>query len=75
MRTFFQDEFMDKKLFERIKNEVKAEQLDKTIGEIDYLNEIRSQVLQRDDADIPCWKSQSEFITKLNNARRKNLQA
>ena len=47
MQSFFQDEFMYKKLLKRMKQEVLKEQLNKTIDEIDYLNELQRHVADR----------------------------
>ena len=74
MNDFFQDEFMNTKLLSRLTREIKREQLDKTIGEIDYFNEIQSHMLSRCDFT----KSQNQeldFIKKLNNAKQQNIQA
>lgn len=73
MKTFFEDEFINSKLFKRLVKEVQKEQLDKTIDEIDYLNEIQSHVLSRCDF-TDSQNQQLEFIKKLNNARRKNYK-
>ena len=74
MKSFFQDEFINSKVLSRLTKEIKREQLDKTISELSYLNELQSQVISR------CDFSQSQndelsYIKKINNARRKNLQA
>lgn len=74
MKTFFQDEFMNKKLLSRLTKEIKREQLDKTISELNYLNEVQSKVISRCDF-TPSQNQELEFIKKLNNARRTNLQA
>lgn len=74
MKTFFQDEFLNKKILSRLTREIKREQLDRTIDEISYLNELQSQVISRCDF-TPSQNQELEFIKKINNARRKNLQA
>ncbi len=74
MKTFFQDEFMNKKLLSRITREIKKEQLERTINEIDYLNELQAHVLCRCDF-TDSQNSQLDFIKKVNNAKRQNLQA
>lgn len=74
MNTFFEDEFINKKIFQRLVREVKKEQLDKTIQEIGYLNELQNHLLntrslgQEKDIEL-------DFIKKLNNAKRTNIQA
>ncbi len=74
MKTFFQDEFMNGMLLKKLVREVKKEQLNKTISEIDYLNELQSHVVSR--CDFTAEENQElEFIKKINNAKRKNLQA
>ena len=74
MRTFFQDEFMNKKLLSRALKQVKEEQLDKTISELNYLNEIQSHVLSRSGFS-DSENEELDFIKKLDNAKRTNLQA
>lgn len=49
MKTFFEDEFINKKILSRLVREVRKEQLTKTINEIDYLNELQHHLLCRDD--------------------------
>ena len=74
MNTFFEDDFINKRVFQRLVKEIKREQLDKTIEEINYLNELQSHLLSKSDFE----KEQNvelDFIKKLNNAKRKNLQA
>lgn len=71
--TILQDDFLNKKLLNRLKKDFQEEQLKKTISEIDYLNQIQQHVLYKSDFD----KEQNErldFLKKLNNARRKNIQ-
>ena len=73
MNTFFEDDFINKRVFQRLVKEIKREQLDKTIEEINYLNELQGHLLSKNDFE----KEQNvelDFIKKLNNAR-KNLQA
>ena len=74
MKTFFQDEFMNKKLLSRMVKEIRREQLDKTISELNYLNEVQSKVISRCDF-TPSQNQELEFIKKINNARRTNIQA
>ena len=74
MNTFYQDEFINKRIFQRLVKEIKREQLDKTISEIDYLNELQNHVLS---SRYPGEKQDIEldFIKKFDNAKRKNIQA
>ena len=74
MKTFFQDEFLNKKILSRLTREIKREQLDRTISEIGYLNELQSQVISRCDF-TPSQNQELEFIKKINNARKTNIQA
>lgn len=70
--TILSDDFLNKKLLNRLKKDFQEEQLKKTISEIDYLNQIQQHALLRADLD----KEQNErldFLKKLNNAR-KNIQ-
>jgi len=70
--TILEDDFLNKKLLNRLKKDFQEEQLRKTISEIDYLNQIQQHVLLRDDFT----KEENErldFLKKLNNAR-KNIQ-
>ena len=74
MNTFFNDEFINKRIFSRLVKEIKREQLDKTIQEIDYLNEIQNHFLLEkgfgEEENL-----QLDFIKKMNNAKRNGLQA
>ena len=74
MRTFFQDEFMNSKILSRLAKEIRKEQLDSTIAELNYLNELQSHVISKCDF-TSSQNEELEFIKKINNARRKNLQA
>lgn len=72
MRTLFEDDFLYKKLFKRIKKDIKLNELDKTIKEISYFNELQSHVISR--CDFMSSKNQElEFIKNLNNARIQNV--
>ncbi len=73
MQSFFQDEFMYKKLLKRMKQEVLKEQLNKTIDEIDYLNELQRHVADR-SAFISSHANEIDYIKKINNVGRKNIQ-
>ncbi len=73
MQSFFQDEFMYKKLLKRMKQEVLKEQLNKTIDEIDYLNELQRHVAERNDF-ISSHIEEIDYIKKINNVGRKNIQ-
>ena len=66
--------FINKRVFKRLLKEVKKEQLNKTIKEIDYLNELQDHVLLSRDMGKG-QNIQLDFIKKLDNAKRKNLQA
>ncbi len=74
MKTFFQDEFMNRKLLSRAVKEIRKDQLDKTIDEINYLNELQAHVLSRCDF-TDSQNKELYFIKKVNNAKRQNLQA
>lgn len=67
--TILQDDFLNKKLLNRLKKEIEEEQLEKTIGEIDYLNKIQAHLLYQADLS-ESENKQLDFIKKLNNARR-----
>ncbi len=73
MQSFFQDEFMYKKLLKRMKHEVLKEQLNKTIDEIDYLNELQSHLAERNDF-ISLHSKEIDYIKKISNVGRKNIQ-
>lgn len=49
MNTFFEDDFINKKMLSRLVREVKKEQLKKTINEINYLNEIQSHLVGKNE--------------------------
>ena len=74
MNTFFDDEFINKRVFKRLLKEVKREQIDKTIEEIDYLNELQNHMLSKGDFENQ-QNVELNFIKKLNNAKRTNIQA
>lgn len=67
--TILEDDFLNKKLLNRLKKEIQEESLEKTIDEIDYLNKIQAHALQRADLS-KSENEQLDFIKKLNNARR-----
>jgi len=74
MKTFFQDEFINSKVLSRLAKEIRREQLDSAISELGYLNELQSHVISRYDFN-EAQNQELEFIKKVNNATRKNLQA
>jgi hypothetical protein len=74
MNTFYQDEFINKRIFQRLVKEIKREQLDKTINEIDYLNELMSHTLASRYVDGE-QKMELDFIKKFDNAKQRNIQA
>ncbi len=74
MKNFFEDEFINKRVFSRLVKEVKKDQLDKTINEIDYFNELQRHLLFRCDFTSEQNK-ELDFIKKINNAKQQNIQA
>ncbi len=74
MKEFFDDEFINKKLLCRMQKEIKRQQLEVTIDELNYLNELQSHIISRCDF-TPSQNRELDFIKKVNNARRKNIQA
>ena len=73
MNTFYDDEFINKRVFSRLVKEIKREQLDKTIREIDYLNEMQNHILST--REVGSKKDvELDFTKKLNNAKRRNIQ-
>jgi len=74
MKTFFQDEFINSKVLSRIAKEIRREQLDSVICELNYLNELQRHVISRYDFNKG-QNQELDFIKKVNNATRKNLQA
>jgi hypothetical protein len=74
MKSFFQDEFINSKVLSRLAKEIRQEQLDSTIDEISYLNELQSHIISRCDL-TPSQNQELANIKKANNAKRKNLQA
>ena len=74
MKTFFQDEFINSKVLSRLAKEIRREQLDSTIAEIGYLNELQSHIISKCDL-TPSQNQELARIKQMNNARRKNLQA
>ena len=74
MRTFFEDNFINKKIFSKMLKEVKQDQLTKTINEISYLNELQNHFLLQKDISNK-QSNELEFIKKINNAKRNKLQA
>ena len=49
MNSFFQDEFINSKVLSRLAKEIRQEQLDLTIAEISYLNELQSHIISKCD--------------------------
>lgn len=74
MKSFFQDEFINSKVLSRLAKEIRREQLDSAISELNYLNELQSHVISRYDFN-ESQNQELNFIKKVNNATRKNLQA
>ena len=74
MKSFFQDEFINSKVLSRLAKEIRREQLDSAISELNYLNELQSHVISRYDFS-ESQNQELNFINKVNNATRKNLQA
>ena len=74
MNSFFQDEFINSKVLSRLAKEIRREQLDCAISELGYLNELQSHIISKCDL-TPSQNQELEFIKKVNNAKRKNIQA
>ena len=74
MKSFFQDEFINSKILSRLTKEIKKDELDRAIEELGYINEIQSHVISRSDF-THSQNHELEFIKKINNARRKDIQA
>ena len=75
MNTLFEDELIDSKFLRQIRREITKVQLEGTIEELNYINEIQSKVLTRYDF-TPSQNEELEYIKKLNNAAtRQKLQA
>ena len=49
MRMLFQDELITKRLFSRIRKDIKEDQLEKTISDIDYFNKSRKNIITKCD--------------------------
>ena len=69
----FQDTLFDKHLINRLKKEVKKQQLKRTISEISYFNRIRSEIETKYGFNEREQK-ELDFIKKLSNARKKYMQ-
>ncbi len=67
--TLLEDDFLNRKFINRLKKEVQQEQLEKTISEINYLNNLQQHVLERVDFDAS-QNEQLDFIKKLKHARK-----
>ena len=74
MKSFFQDEFINSRVLSRLAKEIKKDELDRAIEELGYLNEIQSHVISKYDF-TNTQNQELEFIKKINNAKRKNIQA
>lgn len=74
MKSFFQDEYINSKVLSRLAKEIRREQLNSTIAELGYLNELQSHIISKCDL-TPSQKEQIANIKKMNNAKRKDLQA
>ena len=72
METFFQDEYINSKVFTRLKKEIKKDELERTIAELSYINEVQGRMLSRSDF-TPSGSQELEFVKKLKNARRNNI--
>ena len=71
MKTFFQDEFMNLKVLNRLAREIRKDQLDCAIEELASLNEAQSKIISRSDF-MTKENNQLSFINKINNAARRN---
>lgn len=70
MKTFFEDNYINKMFFSLMKREVEKEQLNKTIDEINYLNELQTNLLKR--YDMAHFQSrQKNLAQNFTNAKRK----
>lgn len=74
MKTFFQDAFINSKVLSRLAKEIRREQLDSTINEISYLNELQSHIISKCDL-TPSQNRELENIKKISYAKRKYIQA
>ncbi len=68
MRTFFCDDYMNKMFFSLVKREVEKEQLNKTIDEINYLNELQENLLKRQNLAL-ARNRELKIIKKISDAK------
>ena len=59
-------------MLSRLVKEIKKDQLNSAIDELESLNKMQSQVISSCDFS-PSQNENTEFIKKVNNARRKNI--
>ena len=66
MKTFFQDNFLNKKVMSKMMKQVEKEQLSKVIDEINYLHELQNEYISRYHL-MPSIKENIKIILDLTN--------
>lgn len=69
MKTFFQDEYMNSKLLKRVVREIKKEQLEQTINEMNNFNRFRRQTTSKNEFITQEQSSRNEFLNRFNNGK------
>ncbi len=67
MNYFMDDNFVNKRVFSRLKNNVEDRELQRAIQELEYFNEVRKTISGRFDTN----PIQLDFIKKFDNARQR----
>jgi len=73
METLFDDEYVNNKLLKRLIKEVKKGQIERTINNINYYNELRKKLNRKYDFS-PSQNEQLEML-KYEQYRKRSLQA
>ncbi len=66
MNHFMDDSFINKRVFSKLVKNVEDGELQRAMEELDYLNEVRKNLIKRHDLN----PIQTEFTKKVNNARK-----
>lgn len=69
MKTFFQDEYMNSRLLKRVVREIKKEQLEQTIDEMNNFNRFRRQTTPKNEFITQEQLSRNEFVNRFNNGK------
>lgn len=67
MNSFMSDDFINKRVFNKLLKNVKEKELSRAIEELEYFNQVKKTLINRHQQN----PIQTEFIKKVNDAKQR----